>query len=85
MRHIWISQTALDLTSGETELRQQAGNLKSVAQLNHFCYLQFVVKSSSLTRLEICQKFYTTKFLAQRSYTLRNAYIVPIFVNDRTA
>ena len=53
VRHIWISQTALDLTSGETELKQQAGNLKSVARLNHFCYLPFVVKSSSLTSFRL--------------------------------
>ena len=53
VRHIWISQTALDLTSGETELRQQAWNLKSVAQLNHFCYLPIVEKISSLTSFRL--------------------------------
>ena len=53
VRHIWISQTALDLTSGETQLWQQAGNLKSVTQLNYFCYLPFVVKSSSLTSFRL--------------------------------
>ena len=33
-------------------------------------------------RLEIGQKFYTTKFLGQRFYTLNNAEIATTFAND---